>query len=82
MFSQSMNARSSTWYGIAGSPRSSSVTSAFVATPSPEELRPVFASSPASTTLTKFGPSSCVASRTTTVSKQCSSQSQFWPRSV
>ncbi len=45
----------------------------------PALLRPVLASNPASTTVTYEGPSSCSASRTTTVSVQCGFQSQFWP---
>ena len=42
-----------------GSPRSASLTSAFVTSPMPLEFIPVLASSPASTTVTKSGPSSC-----------------------
>ena len=52
--------RSSRWYGTPGSPRSASLTSAFVTRPIPLEFIPVFASRPASTTVTKSGPSSCV----------------------
>ena len=61
--------------------------SALVATPTPLEFMPAFASSPASTTVTYRGPASCSASSTTSVSAQCGSQSQFcarmvWPESV
>jgi hypothetical protein len=62
-----------------GVPVSAAVTSAFVTRPRPDEFIPVLASSPASTTVTKSGPSSCLASSTTTVSLVCGSQSQFWP---
>src|SRR5260370_800020 len=63
-------------------PTSASVTSAFVVRPSPEEFIPVLASRPASTTVTKSGPASCLASSTTAVCDECGSQSQFWPVSV
>ena len=48
----------------------------------PLEFIPVLASSPASTTVTKSGPSSWCTSSTTQVSAACSSQSQFCPINV
>ena len=48
----------------------------------PAALSPSFASSPASTTVTKAGPSSGRASSTTVVSSVWTSQSQVWPAST
>ena len=48
----------------------------------PAAFIPVFASSPASTIVTKAGPSSGSHSSTTAVSKACVFQSQFWPTST
>ncbi len=79
---QSRMARSRTWYGSPGSPRSASVTRALVTSPRPAAFRPALASRPASTTVTKSGPSSGLASSTISVWAEWSSQSQFWPRSV
>ena len=79
---QSRMARSSTWYGSPGAPRSASVTRALVTSPRPAAFSPALASRPASTTVTKAGPSSGLASSTTSVWAEWSSQSQFWPRSV
>ncbi len=69
--------RSRTWIGVPSRPPSALVVSRFRQTPRPWSLRPIFASSPASVSVTNQ-PWSCSTIQITVAAALSGCQSQFW----